>query len=30
LGALTEAGNEFGIQREEVLFFFPLFFQHVA
>jgi hypothetical protein len=30
LGALTEAGNESGIQREKARFFFPLFFQHVA
>jgi hypothetical protein len=30
LGALTEAGDESGIQREEARFFFPLFFQHVA
>ena len=30
LGALTEAGDESGIQREEARFFFPLFFQEVA
>jgi len=30
LGALAEAGDESGIQREEARFFFPLFFQHVA
>ena len=30
LGALVEACDESGIQREEARFYFPLFFQHVA